>query len=246
MTTGVSGNERRQTIAANLAALRERVGAAASAAGRSLEEITLVAVTKGFPAVDVEHLMALGITDIGENKDQEARDKLSALLPELHKKGVRTHFIGQLQTNKCRSVVGYSDVVQAVDRLGLVAALSKACATAQRRIAVLLQVNLDEALLGLRAETSGGRGGVDPAGVAELAEAVASSDFLTLGGVMAVAPLGGDATKAFEQLRGISARLRENYPAAKMISAGMSGDFELAIAHGATHIRLGSALLGHR
>jgi pyridoxal phosphate enzyme (YggS family) len=224
---------RKDELAANLAAVRERIAKACDAAGRSAGEVTLVAVTKTFPASDVRLLAGIGVEHVAENRDQEARPK-AAQCQDLD---LTWHFVGQLQSNKARSVVSYADVVHSVDRVKLVTALSRAAADAGRTVRCLIQVSLDEAE---------GRGGVRPSGVAELADALAGAEGLELGGVMAVAPLGADPAPAFARLAEISHSLRDEYPSAKTVSAGMSGDLEQAIASGATHVRVGTALLGGR
>jgi pyridoxal phosphate enzyme (YggS family) len=224
---------RREDLAANLSAVRERIAKACEAAGRSPDEITLVAVTKTFPASDVRLLAGLGVTDVAENRDQEAAPKAA----ECGDLGLTWHFVGQLQTNKARSVVSYSDVVHSVDRARLVTALSRAAAGAGRSLRCLIQVSLDDAE---------GRGGVRPDGVHALADAIAAAEALELGGVMAVAPLGADPAPAFDRLAEISLSLRREYPTAKTVSAGMSADMEQAIGSGATHVRVGTALLGGR
>jgi hypothetical protein len=228
---------RREDLAANLAAVRERIAKACEAAGRSPGEVTLVAVTKTFPASDVRLLAELGVTDVAENRDQEAAPKAA----ECEDLGLTWHFVGQLQTNKARSVVSYSDVVHSVDRARLVTALSHAAAGAGRSLRCLIQVSLDEAI-----PDQQGRGGVRPDGVRALADAIAAAEALELGGVMAVAPLGADPAPAFDRLAEISLSLRGEYPSAKTVSAGMSADMEQAIERGATHVRVGTALLGGR
>jgi pyridoxal phosphate enzyme (YggS family) len=228
---------RREDLAANLAAVRERISKACDAAGRSPGEVTLVAVTKTFPASDVRLLAELGVTDVAENRDQEAVAKTV----ECRDLGLTWHFVGQLQTNKARSVVSYADVVHSVDRQRLVNALSRAAVDAERSVRCLIQVSLDEA-----APHEEGRGGVRPDGVLALADALDAAEGLALGGVMGVAPLGADPAPAFVRLAEISLSLRAAYPAAKTVSAGMSGDMEQAIVGGATHVRVGTALLGGR
>lgn len=225
---------RRAELERNLAAVRERIDRACAAAGRDPADLTLVAVTKYFPASDVDLLADLGVRAVGENRDQEAAAKFAevARRPDLE-----VHFIGQLQSNKASSVVGYADVVQSVDRPKLVGALDRAAGRAGRRLRVLVQVALDEAE---------GRGGAAPADVPGLADAVAASDHLDLCGVMAVAPLGADPAPAFARLRDVSDGIRAAHPEATWISAGMSGDLEEAVAHGATHLRVGTAILGSR
>ncbi|MQY02314.1 YggS family pyridoxal phosphate-dependent enzyme [Actinomadura macrotermitis] len=226
-------DERRAELAANLADVRARIAAACAAAGRAPEEVTLIAVTKTFPASDVRLLAGLGLTQVAENRDQDARPKAEATadLP------LTWHFVGQLQTNKARSVAGYADVVESVDRTRLVTALSDAAGRAGRTLTCLVQVALDD---------REGRGGAAPGEVPVLADAIAEAEGLRLGGVMAVAPLGGDPAEAFGRLAGIAARIRDSHPGATVVSAGMSGDLEQAVACGATHVRVGTALLGGR
>jgi PLP dependent protein len=227
--------ERRAEIKERLGAVHERIAAACRAAGRDPGEVTLIAVTKTFPASDVRLLSELGIRDVGENRDQEAAPKAAEcadLAPVL-----TWHFIGQLQTNKAASVVGYAGVVHSVDRLRLVRALGGQARKAGRTVTCLVQVSLD---------ADEARGGAPEAAVAGLAGAVAAEEGLRLGGVMAVAPLGVPPARAFAPLPRISAAVRERYPEAVMVSAGMSGDLEEAIGAGATHVRVGTALLGGR
>ncbi len=224
---------RREELAARLAAVRERVAAGLAAAGRT-DAPTVVAVTKFFPASDVDLLAELGVTDVGENRDQEASAKCAELA---HRDRLTLHFIGQLQSNKAGSVARYADVVQSVDRPKIVGALDRAAAHEGRRLEVLVQVGLDR---------SGGRGGADPADVASLADVVAAAEHLRLRGLMAVAPLGEEPRPAFARLRELSERLCRDHPGATWISAGMSADLEDALAEGATHLRVGSAILGSR
>lgn len=211
-------------LRANLAHVRDRI----AAAGRDPDEITIIAVTKTFPAADVGLLAELGLTEFGENRDAEAKAK-AAEFP-----GLYWHFVGQLQRNKARSVVTYADCIHSIDRIGLIEALDKA---ADRDIDVLLQVGL---------ERTGDRGGADPANLVRLANAVNATERLKLRGLMAVAPLGKPPEPEFRRLAEIAAEFRRAYPNAEMLSAGMSGDFEAAIRFGATHLRIGTALLGRR
>jgi PLP dependent protein len=229
--------DRREEIALNLDALRTRITQACAPVGRDPSAITVIAVTKTFPASDIEHLAALGIRDVGENRDQEAREKFELLHGQ-----VRWHFIGQVQRNKARSIARYADVVHAVDRLPLAQALSSAAAGEGRVLEVLLQVNLDP-----DPQQAQGRGGCTPDDVVDLARTVTSLPNLTLRGLMGVAPLDGDADDAFARLERVSRSVREQVePEADIVSAGMSDDLEAAIAHGATHVRIGSSLLGKR
>jgi pyridoxal phosphate enzyme (YggS family) len=233
-----SAGDRRTELAINLAAVRSRLAAACVAADRDPSELTLVAVTKTFPAADVRLLAELGVPDIGENRDQEAAAKALACADL----GLRWHFVGQLQTNKCRSVAAYATVVHSVDRRRLVDALAAAARLAGRTLTALVQVTLDPD----PGPGGPGRGGALAADVPALADAVAAADGLRLGGVMGIAPLGHDPDPAFARLAEIARGVRERHPDARIVSAGMSGDLEAAIRHGATHVRVGSALLGGR
>ncbi|WP_433377239.1 YggS family pyridoxal phosphate-dependent enzyme [Streptosporangium sp. CA-115845] len=224
---------RRDEIAAGLARVEAEIAEACRAAGRSREELTLIAVSKTYPASDVRLLAGLGVGDVGENRDQEASVKAR----ECADLGLRWHFVGQLQTNKVRSVVGYADVVHSVDRPRLVTALSREALGVGRRITCLVQVALDG---------DPARGGVVPQQAEALADAVAGAPGLELGGVMAVAPLGEEPGRAFARLREIARSVQDAHPGADVISAGMSGDMSQAIANGATHLRVGTALLGRR
>ena len=215
--------------------MRERIGAACLSAGRSADEVTLVAVTKTYPVSDIRLLTELGVTDIGENRDQEAAPKAAGCaafgLP------VTWHFVGQLQTNKCRSVASYADVIHSVDRLRLVSALGGRARANGRVITCLVQVSIDG---------DPERGGAFGDQILLIADALAGEAGLTLGGVMAVAPQDMAADAAFGKLREVAEEMRGRHPAAAMISAGMSGDLEEAIGAGATHVRVGTALLGGR
>ncbi|WP_418909745.1 YggS family pyridoxal phosphate-dependent enzyme [Arthrobacter antioxidans] len=238
---------RARELEERLRAVRTRISSAALSAGR--DEPALVVVTKYFPASDVRILAALGVTDVGENRDQEAAAKAA----ELQDLDLAWHFIGQLQTNKARSVVRYAHSVHSVDRLPLITALGKAVTAEQERRAAagmgargdlhcFLQFTLDAGA----DPASAGRGGALPGDAAHLAEACAATEGLRLAGVMAVAPLGADPAGAFERLLSISAEVRAVDPAASAVSAGMSADLEEAVAAGATHLRIGSDVLGPR
>lgn len=235
----MTADAREQELRANLASVRERIQAACVAAGRPEDSVTLVAITKTFPVSDVRALAALGVRDLGENREQE----LKAKAPECQ--DVTWHFVGQLQSNKARSVVRNASVLHSLDRSSLVKALSRAAVDEDRVLRCLLQVSLAE-YGPADAATGVSRGGVAPADVPELAAEVADADGLELGGVMAVAPLGSDPDKAFGGLEVVASRLRSEHPGADWVSAGMSGDLEAAIRRGATHVRLGRALLGTR
>lgn len=242
----LTDDERREQLAQRLAQVEERIARACAAAGRAREEVTLVVVTKTHPARDVRLLAELGVRHVAENRDQEAAPKAAACADA----PLTWHFVGQLQTNKARSVVTYADMVHSVDRHRLVTALSTAAVRAGRgadrpELGCLLQVSFDE-----EPTVVGARGGLAPDAVPELADAVAAAPGLRLAGVMTVAPLhgpwGGRPGEVFARLGEISTRLRAAHPAATMVSAGMSGDLEEAVRAGATHVRVGTAVLGVR
>jgi PLP dependent protein len=230
----VSPDARRAEVTASLAEVERRLVAACAAAGRARDDVVLVAVTKTRPASDVALLHELGVRDVGESKDQEAAAKARELadLSDL-----RWHFVGRLQRNKARSVATYATVVHSVDRQPLVTALSDGAARADRELDVLLQVSLDG---------DPGRAGAVAADLPALADAVAQAAGLRLTGLMAVAPLDADPASAFARLGELSADLRAQHPDARWLSAGMSSDLEAAVSAGATHVRIGSALLGRR
>ena len=230
---------RRAEIAENLQQVRARIDAACRAAGRAGDEVSLIAVTKFFPVTDAIHLVELGVADLGENRDQEASAK-AAEFAARSDRPVRWHFIGQLQTNKARSVVRYADLVHSVDRPQLAEALARAAERAGRVLTVLVQLSLDQPA------TGAGRGGSAEADLLRLADRVAELPSLRLAGVMAVAPLGADPEPAFARLAAAATALRAAHPDARLISAGMSDDLEAAIRHGSTHVRVGTALLGRR
>lgn len=231
--TGAADVARMASLAANLERVRARI---AAACGPVRPAPTLIVVTKTWPAQDVRRLAGLGVQDVGENRDQEARPK-HAQTADL---GLRWHFIGQLQRNKAASVATYADVVHSLDREPLIAALGAAALRAGRVITGLVQVNLDPP------DNHRERGGVAAADALALADCVASTPGLRLGGVMGVAPLGADPAEAFARLAEVAAAVSARHPEATMISAGMSGDLEAAITHGATHVRVGSSVLGSR
>jgi pyridoxal phosphate enzyme (YggS family) len=240
--SALASDQRRQQLADNLVGVRQRIAAACAASSRPAQSVQLIAVTKFFPASDALALFQLGVADLGESRDQEASAKVAAVAEQIARSGSSTgprwHFVGQLQTNKARSVSRYADVVHSVDRPDLIKALADGMQRAARdELTVLLQLSLDG-----NTSRAGARADV----VLSLAEQVVSTPRLRLGGVMAVAPLDADPDVAFGQVAEISARLRVEHPSADMVSAGMSGDLEAAVAHGATHVRIGTALLGRR
>ena len=225
--------DRRAEIAAGLLETQQRIARACAAADRPLAK--LVVVTKTFPASDIRILHELGVRDVAENRDQEARAKAEELM-DLE---LTWHCIGQIQRKKARSIVQWADVIESVDRLPLVAALDRAAQDLGKQPSVYVQVSLDD-------EPAEHRGGAAPADVPSIAAAIAASQCLEISGVMAVAPFPGDPDQAFSRLAAIHAELLDAYPQATAVSAGMSQDLESAIAHGATQVRIGGAILGNR
>ncbi|TAK71115.1 MAG: YggS family pyridoxal phosphate-dependent enzyme [Actinomycetota bacterium] len=237
----MTADGRTAELAAALTAVRSRIARTCNRVGRDPAEVTVIAVTKTWPAADVRRLASLGIVDVGESRDQEAAVKAAAC-GELR---LRWHFVGRLQRNKCRSLLRYVAAVHSVDRPELATALDAAAVAAGRRVEVTIQVSLDPGWWSGR-PVDPGRGGAAPQTAVSLADAVAGCAGLRLAGVMAVAPRGSDPDVAFGRLAEIAAGVRQRHPAATWLSAGMSGDFEAAVAHGATHVRIGAAVLGGR
>jgi pyridoxal phosphate enzyme (YggS family) len=227
--------DRRVEIRLGLDGVHTRIDEACAAAGRDPREVTLVVVTKFFSASDVRILSDLGVAHVGENRHQEGAAKHEEL-PDL---SLTWHFIGGLQSNKAAAVGTWADVVQSVDRARLLRGLSRAAHERDKSLDVLVQVSLDP-------PGAGGRSGVVPDEVEGVATAVLESEGLALRGVMGVAPLGGDPAAAFATLARAAALVRALSAAATWLSAGMSGDLEAAIEAGATHVRVGSAVLGNR
>ena len=229
-------SDRRAEIAEGLDQVRSRIAAACERAGRSPDEVTLTVVTKFFPASDVRLLHELGVRHVGENRHQEAEEK-AAVCADLD---LTWHFIGGLQSNKAAAVTTYASVVESVDRAKLLKGLSRGAHEHDRTVDVLVQVSLDSD------PTGTGRSGVDPQEASDLAQRVAQAEGLRLRGVMGVAPLGEDPAPAFAKLARVAEQIRLVDDAATWVSAGMSEDFETAVESGATHVRIGSAVLGER
>lgn len=232
----MSVSSRRAEIATGLGAVRSHIAESAMAAGREPGDVTLVVVTKTFPADDIRLLHELGVRDVGENRHPEAGIKAAALADL----DLTWHFVGRLQTNKAGPVASYADVVESVDSDRLARRLGASARRAGRTVGCLVQANLDPG------DAAAGRGGAAPDSVAALADTVAGIDGLVLCGVMGVAPLGQPAAPAFKRLADLGRLVRLAHPGAHVMSAGMSGDFPEAIAAGATHVRVGSAILGRR
>ena len=226
---------RADEIRQGLETVHSRIAVACDEAGRDPDEVTIVVVTKFFPASDIGALADLGVTHIGENRHQEAIAKAE----ECADLRLTWHFVGGLQSNKAAAVATYADVVESVDRVKVVRGLQRGAHEGSRNLDVLLQVSLDP-------PGSDGRSGADPSTLDDLASEVAGHGALRLGGLMAVAPLGEDPVVAFARLAEIRSRFVATHPSATALSAGMSGDLEAALHAGATHVRVGSAILGPR
>jgi pyridoxal phosphate enzyme (YggS family) len=235
--------QRQAQLAENLAEVRAQIADACRAAGRTPDEVKLLAVTKTWPASDAILLAGLGVTDFAENRDQEAAPKAAEVAVALPDTPVRWHMVGHVQRNKARSVVGWADEVQSVDSPRLAAALAKAAAgrrtrgTGSEPLSVLIQASLDG---------DPERGGVALSGLLELADEIGRSSELILRGVMGVAPLSMDPAAAFELLSKAAARVRADHPTAVQLSAGMTGDLVAAIGQGSTCVRVGTGLFGYR
>ena len=222
-------------ISDGLSATRARIDAACASAGRLSSEVTLIVVTKYFPESDVRLLHSLGVRDVGENRHQEALEKRA----DCADLDLTWHFVGNLQSNKAAAVTAYADVVHSVDRAKLLPGLSRGALEHGRLLDALLQVDLDPV-------ARPGRGGARPADVEALAAELLATPGLRLRGVMSVAPRGSDPAEAFARLADVASAVRRIEPGATWVSAGMSGDLEQAISAGATHVRVGSAVLGSR
>ena len=217
---------RKEEITRNLQGVKERINRAAQSAGRDSADIELIVVTKTFPVSDIEILRDLGETNFGENRDQEAGPKAQIV-------SATWHFQGQIQSNKIKSICGWADVIHSISSEKEILKFAQS----ERKHQLFLQVSLDG---------QEGRGGASPAELAKLADLVNASNNLELMGLMAVAPLGVEPEKAFADLAHLNQGFQHQFPNAKYLSAGMSGDFEAAIKYGATHIRVGSSILGSR
>lgn len=234
--------QRRRELDGRLATVRERVDEAARAAGRDPSSVSLLTVTKFFPASDVVLLHELGCEKFGESREQEASAKVTEFRKEVSAP-VEWHMIGRIQRNKARAVARWAHTAHSVDSVRLVNALAKGVRSALDEgertapLRALLQVSLDGDLE---------RGGVVAAELLALAQAVADSDELELGGLMGVPPLGWEPGRAFEELAQLHGRLLGEYPQATELSAGMSGDLEDAVMWGSTCVRVGTAVLGYR
>jgi pyridoxal phosphate enzyme (YggS family) len=235
----MSPSVRAEEIAKNLQNVQERIAAAATKVSRTADSISLIAVTKTFPVSDIEILYHLGVRNFGENRDQEGRVKA----PELPNDSI-WHFQGQIQSNKLKSILQWADVIHSLDELRHASLLNEILIHSETENSrdIFLQVSLDF----LSGEASANRGGVRPEEIPTYLEGLLKLPALNPIGLMAVAPIGVEPDRAFSQLSQIHQKTVLNFPTVANLSAGMSNDFESAILHGATHIRIGSQILGVR
>ena len=221
---------RKESIAASLTEVQSRIAKAAHDSKRSPDEITLIAVTKTYPASDVAILHELGVRNFGENRTEEGSEKSLAI------SGI-WHYQGQVQSRKLREIASWADLIHSLDEASHIAKLARICEETGKNIGVFIQLSLDGAP---------DRGGVVEENLAALSETVAASKSLELKGLMCVPPVEYEHDRAFSEIAQIHQRFIKNFPAATALSAGMSSDFEIAIAYGATHLRVGSQILGSR
>lgn len=239
---------RRAALAAALLRVRERVASAEAAAARPPGSVSLVVVTKTYPASDVALLAGLGVRAVGESREPEAGDKRALVALSPGDRPLEWHQVGQVQSRTAREVARWADVVHSVDRPRLVAALERGAEQAGRRLRVLVQVSLDAPDVGAALRDAGraSRGGAVSADVPALAGTIEACEHLELVGVTGVAPRDGGPERAYDALQQVSAALVRDHPGATWVSAGTSTDLEVAVARGATLVRVGAAILGER
>jgi pyridoxal phosphate enzyme (YggS family) len=224
-------SDRKAELSRSLADVQGRILDATARASRRLEEVTLIAVTKTYPVSDVEILHELGVSNFGENRNAEGQEK-SALV------SAHWHYQGQIQSNKIAAISSWAKTVHSLDNLSHVAKFDRARGEIpDKRLNIFIQISLD-------GDTS--RAGVRGDDLFLLGQAISSTKNLDLVGLMVVPPVQAEPEKAFSEVAELAQRFRQEFPKAQSLSAGMSGDYEIAIAHGATHIRVGSQILGPR
>ena len=227
----MSGVDRRAELSRSLSDVQARIINATARVSRKTEEVTLVAVTKTYPISDVVILHQLGVTHFGENRNAEGLEK-SALV------SAHWHFQGQIQSNKIVSIASWAQTVHSLDDLSHVAKFDRAVGEIPgKRLNVFIQISLDG---------DASRAGVAGDDLLALGQSISSTKNLDLVGLMVVPPVQAEPEEAFSEVAEIAERFRSEFPTAQSLSAGMSGDYEIAIAHGATHIRVGSQILGPR
>lgn len=218
-------------ISQALSQVEERIARACRSAGRIRDDVTLIAVTKTYPASDVQILQGLGINNFGENRDVEGVEKSSLIK-------AHWHYQGEVQSKKIGSISRWAETVHSLDDLSHIEKFDRALqALGDKSLQIFIQVSLDG---------NPTRSGLQPSDLMQACQAVTNSSHLHLMGVMAVPPVESDPEKSFAHVAAIAKGVKSSFPEARYISAGMSGDFEVAIAYGATHIRIGSQILGSR
>jgi len=223
-------NTRAQEIASALASVEDRITKAAATAGRNRSEITLIAVTKTYSANDVQILADLGVSNFGENRSDEGSEKSAAI-------AATWHFQGQVQGRKLKDIASWATYIHSIDSADHITKLSRICAEMDRKISIFLQLSLDGAP---------DRGGVLADQLGQLADQLGADPNLHLAGLMCVPPVAYGFDRAFGEIAKVHSAFKAGYPEAVGLSAGMSSDFEVAIAYGATHLRVGSEILGSR
>jgi pyridoxal phosphate enzyme (YggS family) len=221
---------RADQITESLGSVEARISAAAESAGRKRSDITLIAVTKTYPVSDATILQSLGVNNFGENRSEEGAEKSSQV-------SGTWHFQGQVQSRKLRDIAGWATFIHSIDSPAHAEKLSRICTELGKDISIFLQLSLD----GVPE-----RGGVVAAEIFALAEKVSDLPSIKLAGLMCVPPVSFEHQRAFSDIADIHQRFIATFPKALFLSAGMSSDFEVAIAHGATHLRVGSQILGSR
>ena len=217
-------------IKESLELVKEQIAAAATGAGRSVDEITLIAVTKTYPVSDVEILHNLGQRNFGENRSEEGAEKSAQV-------NGSWHYQGQVQSRKLRDIAEWATFIHSIDSPDHAVKLSRICGEIGKEISIFLQLSLDGAP---------DRGGVIATEILALAEKVAELPNINLAGLMCVPPVAYEHQRAFSEIAQIHQKFISTFSQAKSLSAGMSSDFEVAITHGATHLRIGSQILGSR
>ena len=217
-------------IKESLGLVKEQIAAAATGAGRSVDEITLIAVTKTYPVSDVEILHNLGQRNFGENRSEEGAEKSAQV-------NGSWHYQGQVQSRKLRDIAEWATFIHSIDSPDHAVKLSRICGEIGKEISIFLQLSLDGAP---------DRGGVIATEILALADKVAELPNINLAGLMCVPPVAYEHQRAFSEIAQIHQKFISTFSQAKSLSAGMSSDFEVAITHGATHLRIGSQILGSR
>ena len=217
-------------IKESLELVKEQIAAAATGAGRSVDEITLIAVTKTYPVSDVEILHNLGQRNFGENRSEEGAEKSAQV-------NGSWHYQGQVQSRKLRDIAQWATFIHSIDSPDHAVKLSRICGEIGKEISIFLQLSLDGAP---------DRGGVIATEILALADKVAELPNINLAGLMCVPPVTYEHQRAFSEIAQIHQKFISTFSQAKSLSAGMSSDFEVAITHGATHLRIGSQILGSR